>query len=379
MTLLVVDTESSIFQKGNPFAQRNRNCYLGALSSDKLTCLDVRNDSMGLLRDQYKECIEAATLLIGFNIKYDLHWFRREGIDFAGKKIWCCQTAHFLLTNQRKPYPSLDEVCAHYDVPGKFGFIEENYWSKGVDTPDIPKEEMLSYLEQDLRCTYSVYQKQMEELGKRPEIANLLRMNMDDLLVLEDMEWNGLRLNVEETNKKAEQVRNRVKEIDAALSERCPNVPINWDSPDHLSAYFYGGLITIERREPVGFYKTGKKTGEVRYQKVEDIYTIPRLVTPVEGSELKKEGLWSTAEDVLKQVKQLKEVRLFLERSELSKLLDYLEGWPKLMMEKDWKRGEVHGQFNQVVARTGRLSSSSPNLQNLPDPVLALVETRYAS
>jgi DNA polymerase-1 len=122
----------------------------------------------------------------------------------------------------------------------------------------------------------------------------------------------------------------------------------------------------------------------MRFKKVEDKYTLPRLVTPFPGSELKKAeseetGPWSTSEDVLKQVKQVKEVTLLLERAKITKLLDYLTGFPELSATKDWTPHELHGQFNQVIARTGRLSSSSPNLQNLPDTVLSLVETRYVA
>lgn len=339
---------------------------------------DVRNEETGLGKDLFQELVDGADLLVGFNLKYDLHWLSRIGVTFNGKKIWCCQTAHFILRNQRTPYPSLNDACEFYGIPGKFGFIEENYWSKGIDTPDIPKKEMLTYLEQDLKCTWEVYQRQLKELEGNSKLLNLVRMDMDDLLVLQDMEWNGLRMNLEECAKQEQQVAGRIKEIETELNRRYPNTPINWDSGEHVSAYFYGGTIEIDRKEPVGLFKSGNKVGQVRYRHVTDLYPLLRLVEPPEGSELKKEGVWSTAEDVLKQVKQLKEIKLYLERAELSKLLDYLTGWPKLMKEKDWKGNEVHGQFNQVVARTGRLSSSSPNLQNLPDPMLRLIETRYS-
>jgi DNA polymerase I-like protein with 3'-5' exonuclease and polymerase domains len=315
--------------------------------------------------------------LIFFNAKYDLHWLKRLGVPFEGKKIWCCQVAHFLLSNQRNMYPSLDEVCEYYGIRGKLTTAAD-YWNRGIDTPDIPKEIMVEYLQQDLRSTYEVYTKQQDDLAKRPELRNLMKMQMDDLLVLQDMEWNGLRLNVEECEKQEKQARKRMVEIEAALMERCPNTPINWDSGDHVSAYIYGGIIEIDRREPVGLFKSGKKVGEVRYRKVTDYYPLPRLCEPTEEGKLKKDGVWSTAEDILKQLKpKREEIELLLERAHLSKLLDYLTGWPTLMKEKDWTGNEVHGQFNQVVARTGRLSSSNPNLQNLPDPMLKLIESRY--
>jgi DNA polymerase I-like protein with 3'-5' exonuclease and polymerase domains len=73
----------------------------------------------------------------------------------------------------------------------------------------------------------------------------------------------------------------------------------------------------------------------------------------------------------------VKQVKLLQERAKLTKLLESLIGLPALIEEKDWTPGVLHGQFHQNRVRTGRLSSSDPNLQNMPDEILKLVETRY--
>lgn len=371
MKTLVIDTENTIFQKGNPFARRNRCCYLGLFDGKSSPQLhDLVHGVPDVPTKVDVDCI------VGFNLKYDLHWLRRLGIQFP-PRVHCCQLAHYLLTHQKNIYPSLQEVCEYYGIAGKLDGPHD-FWNRGVDTPDIPRDLMLAYLEQDLRATWNIYQKQQEELEKRPEIKNLMRLHMDDLLVLQDMEWNGLRLNLEECKKQEQQVRERIGYIEKVLSSRYPNTPINWDSGEHVSAYLYGGTISVDRKEPAGLFKTGARQGQVRYRHVTDIFPLPRLVEPPEGSNLKKEGLWSTAEDILKSIKpQIGEIALLLERAGLSKLLDYLHGWPELMVEMDWNQNEVHGQFNQVVTRTGRLSSSRPNLQNVPDPMLQLIESRY--
>jgi DNA polymerase I-like protein with 3'-5' exonuclease and polymerase domains len=385
MTILVCDTESTIFQKGNPFAQRNRLCYVGFGTDKSLRTFNIMSDPCGLVRDTIREAMVQATDLLLFNAKFDLHWLRRAEIALNPRvRVWDCQLAHFILTGQKKPYPSLDEVAAHYGIPGKFTYIWDNYWSKGIDTPDIPEKEMLDYLEQDLRVTYAIYLLQLEEFKKNPKLYNLFRLDMQDTLVLAEMEWNGLKLNVEKAQQQEKEARERLTEIDKILMERCPNAPINWDSGDHVSAYLYGGTIVVDRKEVVGVYATGAKVGQPRHKWYEDKYELLRLVEPIEGSELAKAdkekgtGPWSTAEDVLKQVKQVPQVKLLLERAKLTKLLDYLSGFPSLILEKDWKFGELHGQYNQTVARTGRLSSSGPNLQNLPDQLLQLIESRYA-
>lgn len=375
---LIVDVETTIFQKGNPFSRRNRVCYAGSLSEKG--SLVIGNTSVF---NDIQKAIDEVDLLVGFNFKFDLHWLRRYGIKFESKRVWDCQVAHFLLTFQQTPFPSLEDVAGFYGLPGKLKHIEENYWSKGIDTPDIPEGEMLTYLEQDLRCTMEVYQKQREAIESNPLLRNLFRLHMDDQLVLQEMEYNGLVFDVETAKKEAATARSELEEITKRLGSKYPNTPINFNSGDQLSAFLYGGPITTERREVVGMYATGAKTGMPRYRVHEDVTNLPRLVDPPKGSELAKAdkekgtGPWSTAEDVLKTCKKIPEIKDLLRLAELSKLLDYLDGWPSLIAEKDWTGNVVHGQFNQVVARTGRLSSSNPNQQNLPEEMLKLVTTVF--
>jgi DNA polymerase I-like protein with 3'-5' exonuclease and polymerase domains len=377
MAATVVDVETTIFQKGNPFARRNRLCYVGAYASGSPIYAAAATE----LSD-FQRAIDGATLLVGFNFKFDLHWLRRAGIKVENKRIWDCQFAHFLLSAQRDPRLSLEKVSVSYGISG-LGDLSEKYWNRGIDTPDIPVEEVLEYLRGDLLVTMEVYERQRRAIETDTRLLNLFRLHMDDLLVLQEMEWNGLKYNVEESDKQREIAESRLRDIETELRSRYPNTPINWDSGDHVSAYLFGGSITVERQVPIGVYKTGVRAGQIKLQWQDDVHMLPRLVSPIEGSELAKAdkekgtGPWSVAEDVLKQVKQIREVKLLLERAKLTKLLDYLKGFPSLMVEKDWPEGEIHGQFNQCIARTGRLSSSAPNLQNLPDPVLKLIETRY--
>lgn len=381
MNVVVFDVETTIFAKGNPFANRNRLCYFGAKYHGGVRTWRYFD---GVLDEEFLDMLVGSDMCVGFNLKFDLHWLWRVGVDL-NKRMWDCQFAHYLLTHQRTPWwdNSLNGVAAHYGIPGKIDVVEKEYWSKGIDTPDIPEDLMHAYLAQDLECTWAVFHKQWEEINKDRRLANLMRLHMDDLLVLCDMERNGLVFNEQLCKQKEQESRAALEAIEKDLGSRCPNVPINWDSGDHVSAYLYGGTISVERQEPAGVYKTGKKIGGIRYRWVTDTYTLPQLVEPIKGSELKKAdkekgtGPWSTADDILAQLKQIKEVKLLRERSKLSKLLDYFTGFPALRVQRDWNEGKIHGQFNQNRTRTGRLSSSDPNLQNMPEPVLQLIETRY--
>jgi DNA polymerase-1 len=89
---------------------------------------------------------------------------------------------------------------------------------------------------------------------------------------------------------------------------------------------------------------------------------------------------YSVAEDILRNFKPKGKVKqtieLLLRRAELQKLIStYYGGIPAIMEKHEWT--ELHGQFNQVGTRTGRLSSSKPNLQNFAGDIKYLFESRY--
>ena len=363
MTNLVLDVETTIFQKGNPFARKNKLCYLGVYPEGS----SVLVGDTTILPDIRREIISASRL-VGFNTKFDLHWLRRAGeTSFAERRIWDCQLAHFLFSAQRERFPSLQGVCDHYGIRGKLGVIESEYWSRGIDTPNIPREVVLEYLEQDLRCTYEVFLRQQEEFKKHPKLYNLFQIQCQDLLVLEEMEWNGLYADVDGMRETAGELYKKIEQIDTELLEYAGECSVNWESVDHISAILYGGTISIPYRELIGVFKTGNKIGQPRYKRNVREYIFPRLIEPLDGSELKKENTWSVDESTLKQVKDKSGITtLLLERANISKQLDYYEGWPELIEEMDWEPRSIHGQLSQVTSITGRLAASKPNQQNCP-------------
>jgi DNA polymerase-1 len=236
---------------------------------------------------------------------------------------------------------------------------------------------MLEDLRNDVLDTWEVYKKQLELISTVPKLYNLFRLHCDDLVVLAEMEWNGLPFNEEKAKAEADKLRAAISVIEEELRSHCQGVPINFDSPEHISAFLYGGIIKENKKILVGIYKSGGKAGQPRYNNREVEYALPQMVKPLEGSSLAKDGYWSTDESVLRQLTGAKKIRdLLLERSKLSKELDYMQGLPDLIDEMDWPRNSLHGSFNQCVASTGRLSSSRPNKQNLTDSVLQLIESQ---
>src|ERR1700722_14935156 len=210
MDVLVLDVETTISNKGNPFDHSNSLCYIGTLR-DTMGVYDVCHEliSIGLHTEIASIFRTGNTLWIGFNIKFDLHWLRKFGIELAGVTVWDCQLAHFILRHQRAVMPSLDEVAKYYGLGQKVDKIKE-YWEAGIDTPDIPKQEMIEYLEQDLNLTHQIYLRQVEEFSKLPRLANLFRLQCQDLLVLEEMEWNGFIYNKKKSLEQAAIERERI-------------------------------------------------------------------------------------------------------------------------------------------------------------------------
>jgi len=111
MTSLCFDVETGTINKGNPFTASGKLISYAAKIDDgpALFCYYNELDFLTLLREKMRD----TTLLIGFNIKFDLHWAARYGIRPPDKcRVWDCQLAEFIITGQKGSYPSLDECCA---------------------------------------------------------------------------------------------------------------------------------------------------------------------------------------------------------------------------------------------------------------------------
>lgn len=386
MRYLITDVETTISNKGNPFDETNKLCYVGVKERDwsNLYPIEYGDVPFGAQLRSIQEDFDDVEVIVGFNIKFDLHWLRRYGITFDNKRIWDCQLVHFILTGQRNSYPSLNDVCAHYGFETKLDVVSEEYWKAGVDTPDIPRDILEEYLQQDLVLTEQVYLKQVEEVNLlSPQLQRLISLHNQDLLVLEQMEANGLLYNEEESETLANELDNQISRIDSILSEYTNCTEFNFNSVDHLSAFLYGGSIALRRKVPAGFYKTGPKAGLPK-EKWEDYEVqFERLLKPLKGTELSKEGLFSTDEATLRSLKGSKKaleiIELLLKRSELEKRVStYYRGLLETARKFNWKKGMIYGQLNQCVARTGRLSSSRPNLQNFDGEIKQLFYSRFA-
>ena len=380
--ITIFDVETTISNKGNPFDQTNKLCYAGFKTGNKTHLFDVEYSDNPCDVHAIQDILGNSVLLVGFNIKFDLHWIKKYGLDFSNCRVWDCQLVHFILTGQRETYPSLNSVAAFYGLGNKLDVVASEYWDKGIDTSLIPKDILEEYLVGDLTLTEQVYLCQMQELEQRPHLKRLVSLHNQDLLVLQEMEYNGLLFDYAKSEELANETDKDIEEIDGLLSSFVSCSEFNYNSNDHLSCLLYGGSITLRRQEECGVFKTGERKGQTKYKWVEYDVEFPRLIKPLKGSELVKEGYYSTDEQTLRSLsgsKKAKEIiELLLKRAELAKRVStYYRGLLKLQDTMNWKKGYIHGQLNQCVARTGRLSSSRPNLQNFDKGIKILFYSRF--
>ena len=391
MRTLIFDGETSIKNKGNPFTDGN------FLVSFGWGLLDDDSDRFTYYRDadflsDFRQALSVADCIVGVNIKFDIHWLRKYNIVIPPHvKVWDCSIAEFILSGQKSVLPSMNKMCDLYGITNKQGGLED-YWNAGISTESIPVDVVKDYQLGDIWRTKQIFIHQQNDprLTKTDKLEQLIYLDGEDLKVLQDMEYNGIKYDIQESISKAEVLEAEAKELHRILLGFSSDPEINFGSPDQLSAYLFGGWYESSKSEVRSLqYKSGPRKGEFYDRNV----TVERRIhrhhgwfdAPV-GNELAKSTterrIYSTADGVLSQLRCRSRVqRLIIESlqrlTEIEKLTTtYLRKLPALIEEMEW--GEyLHGQFNQTIAATGRLSSSKPNMQNSPPISDQMLITRW--
>lgn len=405
MNILILDVETTISNKGH-FADRNNRLvmvglkWLGQPSACYYT---LGYDHKNIIQDS----INIADLLVGFNIKFDLHWLRNYGIEFSYKKIWDGQLAEFLFESQTNKYPSLNQALEKYRLPSKLDIVKTEYWDKGIDTDQIPTGILREYLAGDLEGTEGVFLKQKELFkGEHKGKYKLFQLQCEDLKVLQEMEYNGIKFNTKAAREESIKLLHKLEELERDIKQTInapDNVPINLNSNDHLSAILYGGTISWTVKVADGVYKSGIKKGQIRFRNTEVSHEFPRLVEPdpkaetAKSKKLQEKVDWaiathteterltrtySVSEDVLKNLKARGKAKIIIDKTLEYGIIEklrgtYLEGYSNLIETMNWPKDMLHGNLNQCTVVTGRLSSTKPNLQNVDPQTKKFMSSRY--
>ena len=266
-------------------------------------------------------------LKVGQNLKYDLEVLRNYNIELKGK-MWDTMIAHYLIQPElRHNMDYMAEIYLHYQTI----HIDELIGPKGKNQRSMRELEPLQvyeYAAEDADITLQLKNKLELELKKHDAERLFYDIEMPLMPVLAEMEMNGVRIDTDSLAETSAQLTQRMVEIEQRIYELAGE-HFNIASPKQVGDILFGKMKIIEKP---------KKT---------------------------KTGQFVTSEEVLQQLRHKHEiVDKILQHRGLKKLLGtYIDALPKLINPRT---GHIHTSFNQTITATGRLSSSDPNLQNIP-------------
>ncbi len=276
----------------------------------------------------FKPVYESATILkIGQNLKYDLEVLRNYNIHLQGP-MWDTMIAHYLIQPElRHNMDYMAEVYLNY----KTIHIDELIGPKGKaqrSMRDLSPTLVYEYACEDADITLQLKNRLAEELKKHDCEHLFYDIEMPLMPVLAEMEMNGVCLDTESLKQTSKDLTQRMNEIEASIYQLAGE-RFNISSPKQVGDILFGKMKIIDKP---------KKT---------------------------KTGQFVTSEDVLTQLQGKHEiVAKILSFRGLKKLLStYVDNLPGLINQRT---KHIHTSFNQCVTATGRLSSSDPNLQNIP-------------
>lgn len=317
----------------------------------------------------------------GHNISFDLLYLYRESIHlkevFQRHKIWDTQIAEYILSGQRTKFSSLDELSIKYGLPVKDDKIKA-YFQAGLGSDKIPREELEPYLKQDLTNTWFIAHEQYEEAVKEGQLT-LILTQMEALHATTEMMYNGLHIDKPKLDEYTVEVVNNYVEVKLNLEDVARGHIEDINSPKQWSQFFFGGSRKVKIKEEVGIYKNGN----TKYKLVEKTIKIPPFIKYVPDPEKvsAKTGQISVDDSVLSDMlnhtidaKAISLINQLLKYRELSKQLStYVQGLSKHII------GDfIHGKLNHTATVTGRLSSTSPNLQNISNnPIKQIFTSRF--
>ena len=276
----------------------------------------------------FKEVYENPKILkIGQNLKYDLEVLHNYDIHLAGP-MWDTMIAHYLI--QPELHHNMDymaEIYLNYQTI----HIDELIGPKGKNQRsmrDLSPTLVYEYACEDADITLRLKNKLEPELKKFECEKLFYDIEMPLMPVLAEMEMNGVCLDTQSLQETSRVFTDRMNEIEARIYELAGQ-QFNIASPKQVGEILFDKLKIVEK---------AKKT---------------------------KTGQYVTSEEVLQQLRNKHEIVAdILEHRGLKKLIGtYIDALPKLINPRT---GHIHTSFNQTVTATGRLSSSDPNLQNIP-------------
>ena len=263
---------------------------------------------------------------VGQNLKYDLLVLSHYGVEVAGP-LFDTMLAHYVVQpEQRHNMDLLAEKYLHYRTIPIEALIGSGRTQRNM--ADLEPKEIVDYACEDADVTLRLYPILKEEMEKYEVTSVFTHIEMPLLPVLARMERNGVRLDTAALEETGRNFTERMQQLETDIYELA------------------GHEFTIT---------SPKQVGVVLFDELQISAKVKKTKT----------GQYSTSEEVLESLRDKHPiVEKILQHRALKKLLStYVEALPKLIHPQT---GHIHTSFNQAVTATGRLSSSNPNLQNIP-------------
>jgi DNA polymerase-1 len=305
---------------GMSFAIEENQAWYVPIPDDNEMAMEIINYFSPTLQNPH-------IIKIGQNIKFDMLVLRKYGIRLSGS-LFDTMIAHYLLNPELQH--GMDYLAETY-LKYKTIHIDELIGSKGknqLSMRDVPLARIAEYAAEDADITLKLKNVFEPELKKQGIETLFYDMEMPLVYVLADMEEAGVKLDIAALKQSSETLTTELIRLEQEIYDLA-KTEFNINSTKQV------GEILFERLK---IEENAKKT---------------------------KTGNYSTSEDILEKLRSKHPViEKLLEYRGIKKLLStYIDALPELINPLT---GKIHTSFNQTVTSTGRLSSTNPNLQNIP-------------
>ncbi len=303
---------------------------------DKASYIAVKHQGSGLTSDFVLEKLrpvfeDPSFLKIGQNMKYDALIMEQNGVPVKGMHFDTMIASYLLNPANQHGLDRLSEEYLNYEMI----HIEEIIGKKGKKQKvmtDLSAEFVYEYACEDADITYRLYKILKEELKDRGMAELFYGLEMPVMYVLMRMEQHGVKVDEALLKQLSDQLANKIAELQKSIFEKAGE-EFNLNSPQQLGVILFDKL---QIHKELGVRKPSRT----------------------------KTGQYSTSEKTLERYVAHPVVASIMEYRKLVKLKNtYIDALPKLIHPKT---GKIHTSYNQTVTATGRLSSSNPNLQNIP-------------
>lgn len=359
-----------------------------------------------------------------------------------GGRIWDTMYAEYLLSGQfynmhnkhKGMKISLKDTAKRRGCKFQKLDIVAAMWDEGIRTEDIPKDILLEYQKYDVLTTEEVFKEQVKQAQEQNQVIQI-QQRMEGLIATTEMEFNGMYIDQDVAKKQQEELEGKIKELSKELDKSIPELPegceFKWSSWRNVSALLFGGALKYIGKEysldkngakqyfkykikkeltdkfgnPLR-YKSGKNKGKIKTKmyNIPDLkrgaktrnciltFVLPGVTEPKENWKSNSApGYYSTGAEIMQELSDkgvsiaknitklkgfVKDLGTYYQRSTVTKSGKEIKTGMLTNIQED---GCVHGSLNHAVTVTGRLSSSSPNLQNIPKEGKSHVKKCFSS